>query len=397
MRTHAVKTRARLLLTGLALMLPASGALAQASCGGDFGAWRNAVVEEARAAGVGQAGLNAIASAQNNPEVLKRDRAQGVFTLDFATFARRLISQNRLDVGAAKLKQYASTFDRARAEYGVAPEVITAFWGLETDFGGYQGDFNTLNSIATLAHDCRRPELFRPQLIALARLIDLGVVPRDITGAWAGEIGMVQVLPEDYLTKGRDGDGDGAIKLKTSAPDAIMTAANFLQSLGWRANEPWLIEVKVPAEMEWYDTGLHEALPVSEWKARGVSARNGDLPDNAETHLLIPMGRKGPAFLAYPNFRVFLEWNQSLTYVLTAAYFSTRLGGAPVFTEGNPEPGLDQPQMKQLQAKLNADGFDVGEIDGILGAGTRDAVREEQRRLGMPADAWPTVKLLNAL
>ena len=310
MRTHAVKTHARLLLTGLALMLPASGALAQASCGGDFGAWRNAMVEEARAAGVGQAGLNAIASAQNNPEVLKRDRAQGVFTLDFATFARRLISQNRLDVGASKLKQYASTFDRARNEYGVAPEVITAFWGLETDFGGYQGDFNTLNSIATLAHDCRRPELFRPQLIALARLIDLGVVPRDITGAWAGEIGMVQVLPEDYLTKGRDGDGDGAIKLKTSAPDAIMTAANFLQSLGWRANEPWLIEVKVPAEMEWYDTGLHESLPVSEWKARGVTARNGTLPDNADTHLLIPMGRKGPAFLAYPNVRVVPEGNQ---------------------------------------------------------------------------------------
>ena len=158
-----------------------------------------------------------------------------------------------------------------------------------------------------------------------------------------------------------------------------------------------MIEVKVPAEMEWYDTGLHEALPVSEWKARGVSARNGTLPDNPKTHLLIPMGRKGPAFLAYPNFNVFLEWNQSLTYVLTAAYFSTRLGGAPIFNEGNPEPGLDQPQMKQLQAKLNADGFDVGEIDGILGAGTRDAVREEQRRLGMPADAWPTAKLLNAL
>jgi lytic murein transglycosylase len=267
--------------------------------------------------------------------------AQGVFTLDFATFAARLISQNRW-MSASKLKQYASTFERARAEYGVAPEVITAFWGLETDFGGYQGDFNTLNSIATLAHDCRRPELFRPQLIALGQLIDLGVVPRNVTGAWAGEIGQVQVLPEDYLTKGRDGDGDGRIKLKTSAPDAIMTAANFLQSLGWRANEPWLIEVEVPAEMEWYDAGLHTSLPVSEWQARGVAGRSGALPASAETHLLLPMGRKGPAFLAYPNFRVFLEWNQSLTYVTTAAYFATRLGGAPRFDTGNPEPGLNQ-------------------------------------------------------
>ncbi|WP_425418765.1 lytic murein transglycosylase [Oricola indica] len=393
MRNHA-----RILLAGLALSAVPAAAFAQnAPCGGDFSAWRDAMVAEARAAGVGNAGLNALSSARIDPEVLKRDRAQGVFTLDFATFARRLISQNRMDVGRSKLKQYASTFQKARSEYGVAPEVITAFWGLETDFGGYQGDFNTLNSIATLAHDCRRPELFRPQLISLARLIDLGVVPRDITGAWAGEIGQVQVLPDDYLTKGRDGDGDGQIKLKTSSPDAIMTAANFLQSLGWRANEPWLIEVKVPAEMEWYDTGLHESLPVSEWKARGVTPRSGSLPDSAESHLLIPMGRKGPAFIAYPNFKVFLEWNQSLTYVLTAAYFATRLGGAPIFDEGNPEPGLNQTQMKALQRGLTADGFDVGEIDGILGAGTRDAVREEQRRLGMPADAWPTVKLLNAL
>ena len=392
-----MKTRARTVMAAAALCASVASAAAQTPCGGDFSVWKQGMIEEARAAGIGDAGLRAIGSAQINPSVIRRDRAQGVFTLDFATFAGKVLAQYRMDMGRQKLKQYASTFNQARAEYGVAPEVITAFWGLETDFGGYQGDFDTLNSIATLAHDCRRPELFRPQLIALARLIDLGVVPRDITGAWAGEIGMVQVLPEDYLTKGRDGDGDGRIRLKTSAPDAIMTAANFLKSLGWRANEPWLIEVDVPARMEWYDTGLHRAHPVSEWQARGVKGRNGPLPASAGAHLLLPMGHKGPAFLAYPNFRVFLEWNQSLTYVTTAAYFATRLGGAPRFDIGNPEPGLNQAQMKALQKKLAADGFDVGKIDGILGAGTRDAVRQEQKRVGLPADGWPTAKLLNAL
>jgi len=392
-----MKTRARIVAAAAGLCASAATAAAQTPCGGDFSAWKQGMIEEARAAGVGEAGLQAIGSAQVNPSVIRRDRAQGVFTLDFATFADKLISQNRLDAGRSKLKQHASTFRTAQAEFGVAPEVITAFWGLETDFGGFQGDFNTLNSIATLAHDCRRPELFRPQLIALGRLIDLGVVPRDITGAWAGEIGMVQVLPEDYLTKGRDGDGDGQIRLKTSAPDAIMTAANFLQSLGWRANEPWLIEVEVPDQMDWYNSGIHNSLPVSQWEAQGVKGRNGALPPSEDAHLLLPMGHKGPAFLAYPNFRVFLEWNQSLTYVTTAAYFATRLGGAPHFTLGNPEPGLNQAQMKSLQNKLNADGFDVGEIDGILGAGTRDAVRQEQKRLGLPADGWPTAALLNAL
>ena len=389
--------RARIIMAGIGVCASAVSAAAQVPCGGDFSVWKKGMVAEARAEGVGAAGLQAIASAQYNPDVIRRDRAQGVFTLDFATFARKLLAQYRMDLGAKNLKKYASVFERARAEYGVAPEVITAFWGLETDFGGYQGDFNTLNSIATLAYDCRRPELFRPQLIALAQLIDLDVVPRDVTGAWAGEIGQVQVLPEDYLTKGRDGDGDGAIKLKTSAPDAIMTAANFLRSLGWRANEPWMIEVKVPANMEWYDAGLHRSLSVAEWQARGVSGRNGALPAGNDTHLLLPMGHKGPAFLAYPNFRVFLEWNQSLTYVMTASYFATRLAGAPPFDIGNPEPGLNQAQMKSLQKKLVAKGYDVGEIDGILGSGTRNAVRQEQQRLGLPADAWPTATLLSKL
>lgn len=403
MRFHARILLAGLALPAFALATPALAASAQeptkllVACGGSFAAWRETMVEAARAEGVGDAGLAAIASAQEDPAVLKRDRAQGVFTLDFATFSRKLISQNRMDVGRSKLKEYSSIFAAEQQQFGVAPEVITAFWGLETDYGGYQGDFNTLNAIATLAHDCRRPELFQPQLVSLGQLIDLGIVDRNVTGAWAGEIGMVQVLPDDYLTRGLDGDGDGRVQLKTSAPDAIMTAANFLHALGWRANEPWLIEVKVPAEMEWYDTGLQTALPVSEWQARGVSGRSGALPAGDQTHLILPMGRKGPAFLAYPNFHVFLEWNQSLTYVLTAAYLATRLGGAPIFDEGNPEPGLDQPQMKLLQQKLDADGFDVGKIDGILGAGTREAVRQEQRRLGLPADGWPTATLLNAL
>ncbi|WP_306118635.1 MULTISPECIES: lytic murein transglycosylase [unclassified Roseitalea] len=383
-------------LAALAVTVLAGTAAAQ-PCGGDFASWRAGTVEQARAQGVGQAGLDALASARTDPDVIRRDRSQGIFTLDFLTFSQRLISQNRMDNGRANLRRYSDVFERARSQYGVAPEIIAAFWAFETDYGAVQGDFNTLNALATLAHDCRRPELFRPQLMALARLIDLGVVPRDITGAWAGEIGQIQVLPEDYLTKGQDGDGDGRIRLKTSTPDAIMTAANFLASLGWQANQPWLVEVSVPEEMDWFDAGIHRRLPVSEWMARGVRARNGTLDTSLEASLLLPKGRKGVAFLAYPNFNVLLEWNQSLTYVTTAAYFATRLAGAPRYDTGNPDTALTEAEMKQLQRKLAARGHDVGEIDGILGAGTRAAVRLEQQRLGMPADAWPTQALLAAL
>lgn len=385
------------LLTATVSMAASSLAHAQNACGGDFNQWRAGAVEEARAAGVSGLGLEALSVASIDPSVLEKDRAQGVFTLDFLVFSRRLISQNRIDNGRANLRNYASVFERARSEFGVAPEIITSFWAFETDYGAVQGDFLTLNAVATLAHDCRRPELFRPQLIALAKLIDQGIVPPDVKGAWAGEIGQIQVLPEDYLTKGRDGDGDGAVTLKTSAPDAIITAANFLASLGWQANQPWLQEVTVPNQMEWFDSGLHKSLPVAEWASRGVAAREGALQNNLEASLLLPMGRKGPAFLAYPNFRILLEWNQSLTYVMTAAYFGTRLGGASVYDAGDNHGGLDGDTMKVLQQKLASAGYNVGKIDGILGAGTRAAVRQEQKKLGLPADGWPTAELLRKL
>ena len=154
----------------------------------------------------------------------------------------------------------------------------------------------------------------------------------------------------------------------------------------------------MPDGFDWSLTGLHTVKPASEWRALGVEPRSGtfERPDLAAS-VLLPQGRNGPAFLAYPNFNVYFEWNQSFTYVLTAAYFATRLEGAPVFDAGNPDPGLSGDRMKELQRRLQARGHDVGGIDGILGAGTRAAVRAEQARLGMPVDAWPTPDLLNRL
>jgi hypothetical protein len=178
-----------------------------------------------------------------------------------------------------------------------------------------------------------------------------------------------------------------------------MSGANILSSLGWRPNEPWLIEVALPEDLDWFQTGVHASQSVRDWEAAGVRAKTGgNLPmPGAQTSIIIPEGRNGPAFMAYPNFNVLFEWNQSFTYVLTAAYFATRLEGAPVFDARNPTPGLDGNSMRELQRRLQARGYDVGAIDGILGAGTRMAVRQEQRRLGLPADAWPTAELLNAL
>ncbi|MEM7723372.1 MAG: lytic murein transglycosylase [Pseudomonadota bacterium] len=386
--------------TSLLLLGLATGAAHAQRCGGDF----DQFVDDLRAEAIAN-GHNAATAAEffSHASYLQRaidaDRRQGIFQRPFTDFAGRLISHNRLDNGRRNADRWDAVFDEAERRFGVSRGVLLAFWAFETDYGAFQGDYNTLDALVTLAHDCRRPELFRPQVFAALSLYENGDFdPVNTQGAWAGEIGMLQMLPEDILTRGIDGDGDGHVYLQTSAPDALMSGANMLSGLGWRSNEPWLVEVDLPQDLDWFDTGIHTSKTVAEWEALGVTARNGSLPlRNANASVVIPQGRNGPAFLAYPNFNVLFEWNQSFVYVMTAAYFATRLEGAPVFDAGNPDPGLSGDQMRELQRRLQALGYDVGRIDGILGAGTRAAVRAEQRRLGMPADAWPTPALLNRL
>lgn len=387
------------LTASLFLALGLGAAANAAPCGGDFTTFRDAMKAEAIAAGHAKAAADRFfAAARQDPAVLKADRAQGIFKMGFSDFARRVISANRMQNGAANARKYAAVFDKIDRDFGVPRGVLLAFWALETDYGQVQGDFNTLNALMTLSHDCRRPELFQPQVFAALTLFEHGDFDTGTTGAWAGEIGMVQMLPKDILENGVDGDGDGHVLLKTSPPDALMSGAKMLRHLGWRAGEPWLQEVVVPADMDWSKTGLRNTETPERWQAMGVKPRAGAWQGKGlQASLILPEGRHGPAFLAYPNYSVLFEWNQSYVYVTTAAYFATRLSGAPVFDGGQPDPGLSDAQMKQLQQKLQARGYDVGKIDGILGARTREAVQTEQKRLGLPADAWPTAALLNKL
>ncbi|CDZ59710.1 lytic murein transglycosylase [Neorhizobium galegae] len=393
----------RLALASVITSCLASTALAQAAapaCGGDLGAFLDGVKAEAISKGASAGAADeALAGAQIDQKVLSRDRAQGVFRQTFLEFSQRTVSQARLDIGRQKIKQYAEVFARAEKEFGVAPGVITAFWGMETDFGAVQGDFNTRNALVTLSHDCRRPQLFRPQLIALIEMVQHGDLnPSTNTGAWAGEIGQVQMLPEDIIAQGVDGDGDGHINVKTSSPDAILTAAKFIQSMGFKPGQPWIQEVTLPENLPWDRSGLGNEIPASEWFKLGVTPRDGVTNfGNLPAALILPQGRKGPAFLTYPNFNIYLEWNQSFIYTTSAAYFATRLSGAPTYLKGTPDQGLDDTGMKALQTKLEALGHNIGKVDGILGSGTRQAVQKEQARLGQPADGWPTLTLLSAL
>lgn len=386
------------ILASLALAMCSTTALAQ--CGGSFNAFVGGLKAEAQAKGHSNATINEFfANVRHDPKVIKADRSQGVFQKDFLSFSRALISQNRMDHGKKNAARHAGIFDQMQREYGVSSGVLLAFWAFETDFGANQGNFNTVNSLVTLAHDCRRPDLFRPQVFAAIELFEQGgLSPTGTKGAWAGEIGMIQMLPEDIIANGVDGDGNGRVDLQKSPADALLTGARMLSQMGWRANQPWLQEVIVPSDLDWTKTGLDKSLSVSQWSAMGVRGRSGHLfNQDVQASILLPMGRNGPAFIAYPNFHVYFEWNKSFVYVTTAAYFATRLMGAPIYDAGNPDQGLSGNQMKQLQQRLSARGHDVGKIDGILGAKTRAAVQAEQARLGLPADAWPTPGLLQRL
>jgi lytic murein transglycosylase len=382
------------LLAFLALTTPA----AAATCGKDFPTFLHDMAAEAAAKGLPDSAIHAFLNgAQLDPAVIKADHAQGFFRKTFTDFSQALISKSRIQNAAIYSKKYDAAFKAAEKKFGVSRGIILAFWAFETDFGQVQGTFDTRNALLTLAHDCRRPDIFQPQVLAAIALTAKGDFTPGVTkGAWAGEIGMVQMLPRDILERGEDGDGDGKITLKTSAADSILSAAHMLQFYGWQAGQPWLQEVSVPANLDWTKSGIDSELPTSQWAAMGVTARQGKLA-NLQASLLLPQGRKGPAFLVYPNYKVLFNWNKSFVYVTTAAYFASRIQGAGPYDAGNPDPALTADQMATLQKKLSRRGYDVGKIDGVLGAATRKAVQSEQQRLHMPADGWPTPDLLAQL
>jgi lytic murein transglycosylase len=367
-----------------------------------FESWLAGFRQQAAASGVSRATISAALDGMTlDPSVISRDRGQSFFAQSFTAFAAKLISQNRLQAGAAQIKKHANLLAKVEQQYGVQGPVIVAFWALESDFGAGMGNLSVLRSLATLAYDCRRPEMFRDELMDALRIIDRGDLrPEEMIGSWAGELGQTQFLPSHYLKHAVDFDGDGRRNLMKSTPDVVASTANFLVFLGWQRSQPWLQEVKLTRNLPWEQADLAIQHPRSKWAAWGVTQLGGQpLPaDEMPASLVLPMGRFGPAFLTYQNFQVYLKWNQSLNYALTAAHLAARLGGAPAMSRGSAEiPDWSLEQTKELQQLLARRGYSVGEIDGKLGAGTRAGVKAAQIKFGLPADSYPTRELVDRL
>ena len=368
-------------------------------CGGNFESFLEEFLSVVSNKGISGVTISSASKKiKQDKEVLLYDRSQKSFRMGFIDFSKRAINQYRIQTGKKKLQEFSKLFKKLENKYGIPAEIVAAFWAMETDFGAVQGNFTTMNSLATLAHDCRRSELFQSELFSALKLIDSGGLQFDGKGAWAGEIGQVQMLPADILIYGTDGNDDGNIDLKGTPEDAIATAYKLIYHLGWEPNEPWLDEVVLKVNFKFREAGFGRERSVRDWKALGVNGISSAMIEkNLEAILLLPQGHKGPSFLAYPNYMMFLKWNDSFIYTVTAAYLAKRLQGEGAFIHESPEDILEYDDMIKLQKKLVALGEDVGEIDGILGAKTRQAVRKWQIKTGFVADSWPTRHFLGLL
>lgn len=369
---------------------------------GSYSKWLADFKKEAASSGISRSTINAaLGGIKFDPRIVKLDRRQSYFSQSFLKFSSRIVSGYRVKRGPALIRKYGSVFKRIDKQFGVPAPVIVAFWALESDFGANMGKDRSIRSLATLAYDCRRPELFRPELLAALRIIDRGdLTPSSMIGSWAGELGQTQFLPSHYVNHGVDYDGDGRVNLIRSVPDVLASTANYLHHMGWRRGEPWFLEVRVPNKMPWDQADLAIEHPHSKWAKWGVTRANGKpLPaSNQVASLLLPMGRNGPAFLAYPNFKYYIEWNNSLIYAASAAYLATRIAGAKRVSKGKKTVAtMEFKELKRLQYLLTKQGYDVGGIDGKLGVLTRSAVKAAQIKYRLPADSYPTPKLLSLL
>ncbi len=403
MHDNGIWRRRILGLAGAALVALAPAAAA-AEPAHDFQAWLDGFRSYALEQGLEPATLDrSLDGLTPDPRVVELDRRQPELVSTFGRYLERRVTEERIATGREMLRRHAGLLARVERETGVPARYLVAFWGLETNYGGYTGDYPVLRSLATLAHDGRREALFTDQLLDALRLIERGdVAPERMIGSWAGAMGQVQFMPSVYLRHAVDGDGDGRRDLWRSLPDAFLSAGHFLSELGWKRGERWGREVRLPEDFAYALAELDVRKSLAEWRDLGIRrVDGGPLPVVAdiEATLLVPQGHRGPAFLIYDNFRTIMRWNYSTHYALSVGLLADRLAGAPPLTVA--PPAVDRPlrleDVVEMQTLLTSSGFDAGAPDGLVGPATRSALRRFQLRLGVPADGFPTRDLLAAL
>lgn len=330
--------------------------------------------------------------------VISLDRKQPEFVQTFSQYLGTRVTPGRVTRGRALLAQHRDFLLELQAHYGVPPQYLVAFWGLETNFGGYLGKMPTLDSLATLACDPRRSDFFTSEFIDALRLMQReSLTPEDMHGSWAGAVGHTQFMPSSYLRYAVDGDGDGRINLWKSERDALASGANYLRDIGWQPELRWGREVRVEADFPFELAGRGRPRPLHDWADYGVTRANGAVLPVADIDaaLILPAGYRGPAFLVYDNFRVIMRWNRSELYAIAVGHLADRIAGAGTLGAAlGSEAPLRNADIADAQATLNTLGFDAGAVDGVLGSGTRNALRDYQLANQLIADGYPNPQTL---
>jgi len=336
------------------------------------------------------------------PKVVERDRKQSEFTKTIWDYLDVAVSEDRVALGRKALAAHADLLGRIEAQYGVDREVVVAIWGLESAYGTYRGDTDTLSALATLAYDGRRASFFEAQLVQALKIIDDGHIERAaLQGSWAGAMGHTQFMPSSWAEFAVDFDGDGRRDIWADNPgDALASTANYLAHWGWVKDQPWGLEVRLPEGFDYDQTTERVKKPVAGWRALGVEPMaGGALPEGPEASILLPAGHSGPAFLIFPNFQVIEKYNLADAYVIGIGHLGDRIAGGPAIAASWPRQwrALTQEERKELQGLLVGLGLDTGGVDGRVGPKTIAAVKAWQKTQGQVPDGYPGPDVLEAL
>lgn len=365
-----------------------------------FDDWKIQFYQKAVNQNISEQQLENILALTPYEKAIKSDKSQAEFKKFLWTYLSTAVSNNRIQTGRAKLSANRHLLNNIAEQTGVAPQIITAIWGIETAYGSFTGNVPVMRSMATLAHEGRRKAFFENELLIALKLIDRGHIPSfNVKGSWAGGLGISQFIPSSYQRYGVDYNGDGVVNLWQTA-DALASIGNYFAQSGWQSGYRWGKEVMVLNGFDYMNANAGRKS-LADWHQLGVRNIDGTtLPNEPITaRLFVPAGQYGPKFLLYPNFKVIKRYNNSDSYALAVGLLSDRIIGRAGLQTAWPRNAkkVTANDVKIVQAALNAKGFDAGKVDGVFGNGTRRALQAYQASRGMVADGFLTVELFSQL
>ncbi|MGA9658869.1 MAG: lytic murein transglycosylase [Asticcacaulis sp.] len=368
--------------------------------GASFDEWKQSFIAKATAKGFDPVFVAQVLSDVTPlSSVMSSDSQQPEFSKPTSTYIRNTVTASRYAAARGRLDANANTPEIVQT-YGVPSAILGGIWTMESDLGRVQGNIDVVAALATLAYDGRRRDWAENELLASLKILrDSGIARSTLKGSWAGAMGQTQFLPDNYLRLGIDGDHDGKVDIWNSDSDALASSANLLAKAGWKSGEDWAVEVMLPVGFDYYQAETAKKTP-AEWAALGVKRadkgywRPAELTEQAT--ILLPAGAKGPAFMALPNHYVIRKYNNSTAYALAVGLLADGIAGKPELVTPWPvEPPLSLDQRLKTQTALKAAGFDPGGIDGVIGTGTRAAIREWQRANRLTPDGYLSFDLAN--